>query len=291
MVVGASGYLGAHVYRILAEQGDHEVLGTYGRSSDLHEGLIQVDLTVAESVRKMMVHTRPDVVIWCVKHTSPELDERELNHIGLRSVIDHASPRMRLLFVSTDGVLPGIEGPYPETVQPAPMLTDTPVAQYTNSKLDTEQYILSNWQDSCIVRVGPIYGRSVRGGWDPRMAALHGEFEHNRKVTRAANILRTFVQVEDLAHALAELASHDFQGLLHLGPEKSLSYYELALEVAKAWGYPASLVAPAIVSEAEAQLRHIRMDTTMSVGLAKSLLSTPFRTPEEALSDHGSVFP
>jgi dTDP-4-dehydrorhamnose reductase len=111
MVVGASGYLGAHVYRILAEQGDHEVLGTYGRSAALHEGLIQVDLTEAESVRRMMVHTRPDVVIWCVKHTSPDLDERELNYIGPRSVIANASPPMRLIFVSTDGVLPGIAGP------------------------------------------------------------------------------------------------------------------------------------------------------------------------------------
>jgi dTDP-4-dehydrorhamnose reductase len=149
---------------------------------------------------------------------------------------------MRLIFVSTDGVLPGLNGSYTEVVEQSVIMSESPVAQYTNAKLEAERFIMSSIHNYCIIRVGPIYGCSISGVWDQRIASMLDSFEKKKTITRATNILRTFIHVQDLASAICELAVKDIQGICHLGPKKSESYFEFSLEVAKAFGHNIDLI-------------------------------------------------
>jgi dTDP-4-dehydrorhamnose reductase len=82
LIIGASGFLGAHCYKVLIDKTDNVIIGTYGRSK-VHSKYVQIDLTSVVSVKNIMLKLNPEVVIWCAKHSSPEFNEKELNQVGL----------------------------------------------------------------------------------------------------------------------------------------------------------------------------------------------------------------
>lgn len=133
LVVGASGFLGAHTYELLNRARGVSVVGTYGRNP-LFPDLQALDLGSAESVNDFMKSVQPDIDIWCAKH-APESSELPLNTVGLRTLMKSAKPSMRLVFTSTDGLLLGTDGNYDESVTPFPINANSSAAVYTNSKL------------------------------------------------------------------------------------------------------------------------------------------------------------
>lgn len=161
LVVGASGFLGAHTYELLNRARGVSVVGTYGRNP-LFPDLQALDLGSAESVNDFMKSVQPDIVIWCAKH-APESSEVPLNTVGLRTLMKSAKPSMRLVFTSTDGLLLGTDGNYDESVTPVPINANFSAAVYTNAKLEAEKFISDNLDNYCIARVGPIYGESITG--------------------------------------------------------------------------------------------------------------------------------
>lgn len=287
MVVGASGFLGGHVMKKLMNLGV-DVTGT-ARSARQAECIVQVELGSEASVREVTTTVNPDVILWCAKHTVPEEDERRLTEIGLRAMKASAKPDTRVVFVSTDGLLPGVIGNYDEGSPVVPIEGDSAVAIYTNAKLEAEQWLARNWPNHCIVRVGPIYGRSVTGSWDPRVTALLMDLKACKSLQRATNIYRSFIHVGDLADALCELADHPYHGLLHLGSARAWSYQEFAAQIAKAWGYPDSQVLGEAVPAEEIEARRIRADTSMDTTKARGLLQTVFRPIDETISKELSV--
>ncbi len=238
LVIGASGFLGAHTYLLLKTTDGIDATGAYGRRAILPD-MCQVDLASGEVVGSLIREIDPDVVIWCAKHTCAATTgtESEINTIGLRAVLAHARRDVRIIFVSTDGLLSGTQGHYDEKAVTVPIEADSGVAVYTNAKLNAEQYLRDNWDNYCVVRVGPIYGRSIFEEWDPRIAALTAAFARGETVLRATNIKRTFIDVRDLAHALCELVKHPYKGILHLGPLESLNHFEFACTVADMNGF------------------------------------------------------
>lgn len=283
LVVGASGFLGAHTYRLLTRQDDAAVVGTYGRRA-VFPGLRHVDLSSRSSVMALMRAAQPEVVIWCAKHTAPAL-EAPILETGLPSLTEAARPGTKLVFVSTDGVLPGTSGRYGEGADTLPVDSGSAVAQYTNAKRNAEQFIASAWDDYSIVRVGPIYGRSSTGEWDARVLGLLEAFRLGETVSRAANIKRTFIQVEDLAAALCELSTSAYKGILHLGPAEPASYFDFARTVAEVSGFPVQRVRPYDVSSEEIRERAIRADTSMDTEWAGRILKTRFRPLQEGMAD------
>jgi len=281
LVVGASGFLGGHVFQILRNTPNVGVSGTYGRHA-VSADLYPVNLADDQSVKFMMNTIEPDVVLWCAKHTT-DSSERELNLIGLRTLLESASPGMRLIFVSTDGFLPGTDGNYDETTVPAPIDSDSSVAVYTNSKLEAEEFITSSRDNFSIVRVGPIYGRAISGIWDQRVSGLIDAFNRGETVLRATNIRRTFIHVEDLARALVELGQTDYRGIIHLGPTESANHFEFARTVCTVFGFEDRQVEPYFVPDEEISSKAIRADTTLDTRTAERILRTPFRTVTQGI--------
>lgn len=275
LVIGASGFLGGHVYQLLKSMPQMTAVGTYGRNR-LDTDLCPVNLASYQSVQSMINAIEPDVVFWCAKHTS-DSSERELNLIGLRSLLESAKSSMRLIFVSTDGLLPGTYGNYDEKTVPVPINSNSSVALYTNSKLEAEGFIASSWGNYCIARVGPIYGRSVTGHWDQRIAGLVEAFNRGEIISRAENIRRTFIHVEDLAKGLVELVTTDYTGIIHLGPTESSCYFDFARTVCTSFQFRENLVHSSTISHEEMDAKAIRADTTLDTQLAKHILQTPFR--------------
>lgn len=108
LVTGASGYVGAKIYKDLKEAG-HEVTGTY-YSNKLFEELEQIDLTNQSQVKELFEEIIPDMVIHVAANASngsceedPEGAE-DLNVNSTKYLVDEAKKHgSKFIFISTFG--------------------------------------------------------------------------------------------------------------------------------------------------------------------------------------------
>ena len=282
LVIGASGFLGAQVYQRLQSLNGLSVMGTCGRNR-VFPKLCPVDLESYASVRTLMIATKPEAVLWCAKGNRPQASEARLHHGGLRAVIESGPPAMRLVFVSTDAVLPGRQGPYDEHAVADPGAANSAGSPYAAAKFEAEQWVTAVWDNTCVVRISPVYGPSVEGAWDLRVSGLLTQFRQGHPVQRATNLRRTFVHVHDLARSVSELILHDYRGILHLGPAESASYFDFAKAVAEAGGWSPHLAEPYVMPREALAARGIKADTSLDTRIAREDLSMEFRPLGQAM--------
>lgn len=284
MVFGASGFLGAHVYqRLITRSTDGtNVIGTC-RMQAHATGLIPIDLESDVIVRSLVQEVEPHAMIWCVK-ARQNADEAKLLG-GLTSLLEEAGSVTRIIFVSSDAVLPGRMGRYSEEVTPALSVgTSSSLARYINAKIEAEMRISESCSDFCIVRTGPIFGQNVGGEWDTRTDGILSALERGEVLRRPVNLVRTYSQVEDLADGLCELVFSNVQGVLHVGAKTSVSHYDFALAIAQRFGYATDRITAFEIPPEDAARRHLRLDTTLDTCRATQCLTTGFRDVYEALA-------
>ena len=285
IVFGANGFLGAYVYRKLT-QPNHpavHVIGTCGAGSEVRE-LIPQDLTSDAPVRHLLRDVQPDVVIWCVKAREGQ-DEIRLTQGGLSAVVDAVGHSSRIIFVSTDAVLPGTAGHYGEATVPVESVGMTGLDHYINAKIEAERLIGENSSDFCIVRPGPIFGTGVDGRWDARTHRLLEALGRGERIEQPLNLIRTYAHVQDLAESLSELARLPVNGVLHVGAPTPASHFDFAMAVAHRASFSTRLVRDFEISPEEATGRQVRLDTSMDTSRAAQCLRTRFRSVPEALAE------
>lgn len=283
MVFGASGFLGGHVYRNLVNQGNVDVVGTCGPESQT-AGLVPLDLTLGDPVRRLLRDVVPDVIIWCVMARRGDHEIR-LSEGGLSTVVHQVGQSTRILFVSTDAVLPGHRGPYGEATPGAESPGTTALDQYINAKIDAERRLGEGAANYCIVRPGPIYGTRVDGRWDGRTRRVLGALGRGESIEQPVNLIRTYSHVEDLAAGLAELTRLPIEGVLHVGSPIPASHWDFATAVAQRAGFSPHLVRGFEISPGEVRERQIRLDTSLDTSRASRCLTTRLRSLDEALAE------
>lgn len=285
MVFGASGFLGEHVYQRLHSQSANgvQVVGTCSKYSQ-SDGLMPIDLESAPLVKSLVREVHPDAVIWSVK-AREGVDESTLHEGGLSSIVNEVGGSSRLIFVSSDAVLPGTEGHYSEETTPARSAGTSWLDRYINAKIEAEVLIRQGCSNFCIVRTGPIFGRRINGDWDARTHGILSALERGERIERPWNLVRTYCYVEDLADSLCELLFSNVQGVLHVGARTPASHFEFATAVAQWFGYPTSQVNGFEISSDEAKRQHVRLDTSMDTSRALECLTTRFRDLRQALTN------
>jgi nucleoside-diphosphate-sugar epimerase len=132
LVIGAGGYLGAHLRARLARDAKGEVVGTCRPQSPV-VGLSPMDLTDPMATFRALGALRPDVVVWCAsvgaRQPWPQREREESRLLaGLDTVLEALDQTGQLIYVSSDGVLPGVGGPHDESCVPVPMAPSVPMA-------------------------------------------------------------------------------------------------------------------------------------------------------------------
>lgn len=273
LVLGASGFLGAHVYdNLIKDNQFKEIVGT--SNSSVIEGLYTINSNDEKKFGEFYRKCTPDFVIWTVMSAD---NEETLIHKGLKHLLKMIDKQTKLIYVSTDGIFSSGEGCFDEHAAPSYLETHNPLSGYTNAKLDGERMIQKEHQNHIIVRTGPLYGQNLRGNWDSRVSALQSALTDNQPYKRADNLFKTFVHVEDLAHAIIELLSIDYTGLLHVGPKTKESYYTFSLKMAKKLKLDTTLIEPDRIPVKEAIKRGVSLDTSLNTVKCSSLLKTKFR--------------
>jgi dTDP-4-dehydrorhamnose reductase len=241
-----------------------------------------VDLTDADATVRCLYQIRPNLIVHCAAVTDVEQCERQpeyahdVNVEATKVLVDWAGRNgAKFVFISTDSVFDGEKGGYCESDLPRP------VNQYSRTKLDAEQVVVSLCTDFLIVRTN-FYGwnqtgKPNLGKWMCRKL-LRGE-----ALAAFVDVRFSPLFVNDLAKLVLELISQEASGILHVAARDSCSKYEFALLLAESFGLDARVVTPVLLEDFAFQARRPR-DTSLVVGKCERLLGREMPTVRERLT-------
>lgn len=234
LIIGASGYLGNTIYKKLKDCSNDTIYGTCYTSSS--KELLQVNVLDKVNIQKLLL-IRPDIIIWSIYDPEREID---LSQIGISEIVKGISKDVRLIYVSTTV---GKGKNQTEDVVPHKRKPDEYLSRYINGKIQGE-VIVKNHFNYVIVRPGSIYGYDYDGKRDVRMEELLEMYRQGETYSRTANMYVSFVNVEDLANAIIELAHSDFNGIVNVAGENPVSHYDFNRQLAKLMNINDSFIVP-----------------------------------------------
>ena len=251
LVTGANGLLGQTIIRLLLEK-QYEVIAT-GKGearvdANSSPGYIykDIDITDGPAVERLIMEHRPSIIVHAAAMT--QVDQCELNKqdcyninvTATRFIIDAAKAvNARLIFVSTDFIFDGNNGPYSENDEPAP------VNYYGSTKLVAEKAVMESGLDYAIARTILVYGSVPATGRTNIVGFVRQNLEANKPIKMVTDQVRTPTFVDDLAKGIILIIEKNGKGIYHLSGEQEMTPYDIAVETAKYFGLNEALISKA----------------------------------------------
>ena len=231
LIIGATGLVGSRLAASFA-QGGHEVVGTY--RTQRADGLRPLEMTDPAAVRTLLAEVRPDVTIlsaaltdvnYCETHAE---ETRRINVNGTANVVDACRETgSRLVFISTDYVFDGRNGPYSEETPPSP------ISAYGRSKLEGER-LVSTLPDALVVRTTVVL--DYRPGDKNFMMRLIGSLTRRERLIVPVDQFSSPTYAPRLADIIRELVECGKSGVYNVSCEEYVNRHELALRAAAVLG-------------------------------------------------------
>jgi dTDP-4-dehydrorhamnose reductase len=229
LVIGASGLVGREIRTQLLASGDAH--GTCHRHRE--DDLAPLDVTDPVALEHLFDRIAPTVVFlcaaaadvdWCA--ANPDLSFA-VNVSGPRSVSELCCRHgTQLVYLSTDYVYDGRDGPYAEEDLP------NPVNVYGAHKWIAEREVLDRSPSALVLRTAVVYG-ARRYPPDP-VAGLITALRNGADVRASTQHWTTPTCVHDLGLGAIRLARAGATGVFHLAGPVVCSRYEFAVTVARA---------------------------------------------------------
>jgi len=237
LVTGASGFLGKNLVNKLS--GEFDVFGTYYSSK--RQGLHHLDITDEKSVEDVFAEIKPDVVIHAA--ALPNVNHCEMNKPlakrinldGTRNIIRACRQyKAKLIFISTDYIFDGKDGPYAEDGNA------NPLNYYGKLKLLAEEEIKRELKDYLVVRTTNIYGYDLESK-NFVMSVLE-KLRSGGQVLVAIDQYGNPTYAADFGKAVKELIMKNKSGIYNVAGPDNINRLEFAQKIAEVWGYDKSLI-------------------------------------------------
>lgn len=241
LIVGASGQVGGALYSKL--KGDPEVLGTY--SSNPKSGLMHMDITSKEGLDEII--KKFNSVILCsaivnVDYCEMHKDEAaRINVEGARKVANVCTRLgKKLVFMSTDYIFDGKNGPYSEEA------SVNPLSAYGKTKLEGE-HIVRNVPGSLILRITNAFN----WGFDSRnfFHFAYTSLKDGKPIKGINDQHATPCFSSNLADFVIELLNEDKCGVYNIGLDEYLTRYDFAVRLADYFRLDKSLISPVTTAD------------------------------------------
>lgn len=287
LVTGASGFLGYHLLAQLSK--NYSVEGVYYRQK-FHFPSVKwhkINLLEEKDLEKSLQIIRPVAIIHAAAISNPNACEEHVtlsHYINVYATVSIAqyckSMNIPLIFISTDLVFNGTMGDYSEND------FCFPVSKYGAQKLEAEEFINENEQNSLICRLpllfgfGPAYSINFLGDWLKKLAdkeeviAFSDEFRSTISVNWAVRGI-----VSALAYLLDKSSEHK-EKIFHLGGSECISRFNFARLIADVFGFDDKNIVPKLRSELP-----MPAPRPENVSLNSSLASAVLQFCPPALSD------
>ncbi|OSZ78704.1 hypothetical protein CAP35_10775 [Chitinophagaceae bacterium IBVUCB1] len=231
-IAGASGLVGGNCMQHFAEQG-WEVAGSY--FSFQAPNTVYYNTLVPDDGNNFDVKKfKPDVIVHCGAMTHvdncelyPDQSYQQTVQSTINLIALAKECNARFVYISTDYVFDGKQGPYTED---APV---SPLSVYARHKLEAEQMALKEIENTLVLRITNVYGDEVRG--KNFIARIIEQCINKQKLTLKLpyDQYASPANAWDIARAMYVLLRDNKKGIYHIGSTDYLNRVELAMRVLK----------------------------------------------------------
>lgn len=251
-VTGVNGQLGHDVMNELAKRGYEgvgsditaEYAGTADNTAVCTLPFVQLDITDAKAVDKVISEVNPDAVIHCAAWTAVDLAEDEdkadkvhaINATGTQNIADVCKKLdCKMTYISTDYVFNG-KGTTPWK----PDCKDyAPLNVYGRTKLEGELAVANTLEKYFIVRIAWVFGLN---GKNFIKTMLNVGKTHDT-VRVVSDQIGTPTYTYDLARLLVDMNETDKYGYYHATNEGGyISWYDFTVEIYKQAGMDTKVI-------------------------------------------------
>lgn len=238
LVIGASGQVGGALMRLAPT--DWEVTGTY--SGKQKSDLIHLDVSSREEVFQIFDKVRPDIAVLSAAFTNVDLCETDrekadaINVTGPLNVSDACVKySSKMVYISTDYVFDGENGPYRENDTP------NPIGYYAWTKLEGER-ITAFAPSHLIIRTTGVYSADPDSLNFVMQAIKRLGAGDTMKVP--SDQLGSPTLADSLAETIIALLSQERTGIYNVAGSDVMDRYSFALLIAEVFGFNKGLIQP-----------------------------------------------
>jgi dTDP-4-dehydrorhamnose reductase len=276
LVTGASGLLGSALLRA-APQSDTIAIAAYN-SHPLNGGL-QIDVTKQAQVQTAIQRIAPDYVIHAAAFTDVDACEIEpqrawdVNALGTKNIAEACEEHgVKLIYISTDYVFDGEDGPYSEE---APT---HPINVYGESKLAGEGFAL-NSSVNAVARVCVLYGPDK-----PNFVTwVINSLRSRTPINVVKDQYNTPTYVGNCALALLRMCELGLTGVYHVSGREQLNRYAFACAIADVFALNKKLINETTTDTLQQQARR-PMNSSLRVERAEHALGMRLANVHEGLT-------
>jgi dTDP-4-dehydrorhamnose reductase len=230
LISGASGLVGGNCLKHFTEQGWNAAGSYYSYKTD--DTVFYDTLNPGNPDNFDVAGFAPDAIVHCGALTHVdycETHEQESYEKTVQSTINliklAKECNARLVYISTDYVFDGKNGPYRED---APV---NPISVYARHKLEAELLVLRDLPNALVLRVTNVYGNEIRG--KNFVARIVDQCKNKQKLTLKLpyDQYASPANAWDIARAMFVLLRDNKQGVYNIGGTDYVNRVELALRV------------------------------------------------------------
>jgi len=251
-VTGVGGQLGHDVMNELHKRGfegiGSDLAPAYSGAADgsavTEMPYVSLDITDAESVRRVLLDQKPDAVIHCAAWTAVDAAEEEENIAKVRAINGGGTRNIaavcreldcKMVYISTDYVFDG-QGEIPWEPD---CKAYAPLNVYGQTKLEGEQAVARLLEKFFVIRIAWVFGVNGKN-FIKTMLNLGKKHETLRVVS---DQIGTPTYTLDLARLLVDMVQTEKYGFYHATNEGGfISWYEFACEIFRQAGYSTKVV-------------------------------------------------
>lgn len=241
LVTGAAGQLGRSL-----QLDNAQLLLTSRTLKNLSNLEEQLDITDPVNVKKIIHYFKPDIVLHLAAMTHVDRCETEpdeaykINVQGTENLLNCF--KGKFIFLSTDYVFNGHNGPYHE------LAATEPINIYGKTKLAAEELVRETCTDWVILRTNVLW--NIGGQYHASFADwVVRELSHSRKVRIVNDQWNNPAYTKEVSKVINQIIKIDAAGLFHYGSSKVISRYDFALKIAEIYKLDQQLIEPVSTAE------------------------------------------
>lgn len=235
LIIGASGFMGRHLFQYCKRNGIN-VVGTYYRNKITDE-YIFFDMNnqgFSDLMKKLpeKMDFKELKVVLCsadANMDSCKINEKTSYMLNVEStkklLYEIEQLGIKTAFLSSEAVFDGKKGMYSEKD------ATNPITVYGKQKCEVENYIVNTMKNGLVFRVSRAVGSCF--GEKDIFNDFYEKIRNGKKIVCLRNQSFCVTEVDDIARAIVLALDKDLQGIYNISSKNYISRYELALMYAE----------------------------------------------------------